>query len=258
MRRTRLLSRALATVVVAAIGASAAAAGPTNPKHFFWAPGQDPQGTINSAANDLIYHGGSIGDGAIGIQKKPAVYLIFWGPQWKSGFTTPDSNDGTLYSSATLQNYVTSFFANVGGSPWAGVQTQYCRNVPAGTTDCSLFPTADNITNPVRQLKGVWTDPTPVPADIVTTGLAQNLVDDPIAMEAQRASAHFKYNADATYIVLTPPGTVGTGQPVYCGYHTQTTSIDGVGNPYRIEYAFIPFLNTDWPGVGTGGCGSTT
>jgi hypothetical protein len=255
MRRTRLFWCALAAVVAAAIGAAAAAAGPTNPKHFFWAPGQDPQGTVNSAATDLIYHGGSIGDGAIGIQKKPAVYLIFWGPQWKTGFTTPDSNDGTLYSSATLQNYVTSFFANVGGSPWAGVQTQYCRNVPAGTTDCSLFPNADNITNPVRQLKGVWTDPTPVPADIVTLGLAENLVDDPIAMEAQRASAHFKYNADATYIVLTPPGTVGTGQPVYCGYHTQTTSIDGVGNPYRIEYAFIPFLNTDWPGVGTGGCG---
>jgi hypothetical protein len=255
MRRTRLFWCALAAVVAAAIGASVAAAGPTNPKHFFWAPGQDPQGTVNSAATDLIYHGGSIGDGAIGIQKKPAVYLIFWGPQWKTGFTTPDSNDGTLYSSATLQNYITSFFANVGGSPWAGVQTQYCRNVPAGTTDCSLFPNADNITNPVRQLKGVWTDPTPVPADIVTLGLAENLVDDPIAMEAQRASAHFKYNADATYIVLTPPGTVGTGQPVYCGYHTQTTSIDGVGNPYRIEYAFIPFLNTDWPGVGTGGCG---
>ena len=255
MRRTRLLSCALATAVVAAIGASAAAAAPTNPKHFFWAPGQDPAGTVNSVANDLVYHGGSIGDGAIGIQKRPAVYLIFWGPQWKTGFTTPDSNDGTLYSSATLQNYVTSFFTNVGGSPWAGVQTQYCRNVPAGTTDCSLFPNADYITNPLRQLKGVWTDPTPVPSDIVTLGLAENLVDDPIAMEAQRASAHFKYNADATYIVLTPPGTVGTGEPVYCGYHTQTTSIDGFGNPYRIEYAFIPFLNTDWPGVGTGGCG---
>ena len=94
-----------------------------------------------------------------------------------------------------------------------------------------------------------------MPADIVTLGLAENLVDDPIAAEAMRASAHFKYDPNATYIVLTPPGTIGTGQPVYCGYHTQTTSIDGYGNPYRIEYSFIPFLNTDWPGLGTGGCG---
>ena len=42
---------------------------------------------------------------------------------------------------------------------------------------------------------------------------------------------------------------------MYCGYHTQTTSIDGLGNPFRIQYAFIPFQNMDWPGLGTGGCG---
>ena len=42
---------------------------------------------------------------------------------------------------------------------------------------------------------------------------------------------------------------------MYCGYHTQTTSIDGYGNPFRIQYAFIPYLNTNWPGVGTTGCG---
>jgi hypothetical protein len=135
------------------------------------------------------------------------------------------------------------------------VQTQYCRNVLAGTTSCAGLPGAEFITNPTHQLKGVWTDPTPVPSDIVTLGLAQNLVDDPIAAEAMRASAHFKYDPYATYIILTPPSTIGTGQPVYCGYHTQTTSLDGYGNPYRIEYAFIPFLNMDWPGVGTGGCG---
>ena len=35
----------------------------------------------------------------------------------------------------------------------------------------------------------------------------------------------------------------------------RSTSIDGLGNPYRIQYAFIPFLNMDWPGLGAGGCG---
>jgi len=53
-------------------------------------------------------------------------------------------------------------------------------------------------------------------------------VDDPLATEAIRASAHFGYNPQATYIILTPPTTIGTGQPVYCGYHTQTTSVDGL------------------------------
>ena len=159
------------------------------------------------------------------------------------------------FSSKTLQNYLNSFFSNVGGSPWAAVQTQYCRNVPALTTSCAGIPGADFITNPKHQLKGVWTDPTPVPDAIVNLGLAENLVDDPIAMEAMRASAHFNYDPQATYVVLTPPRTIGTGEPVYCGYHSQTTSIDGLGNPYRLQYAFIPFLNMDWPGLGTGGCG---
>ena len=246
---------ALAVCVTAlSVGASAAtssSSGVTNPKHFFWA-GQTPP--PDSLRNDIIYHGGNAGPGAIGVETKPAVYLIYWGTEWANGFTTPDA-DGTLYSSKTLQNYVNSFFANVGGSPFAGVQTQYCRNVPAGTISCAGIPGAQYVTNPKRQLKGVWTDPTPVPADIVTLGLSENLVDDPIAMEAQRASAHFKYDPAATYIVLTPPRTIGTGQPVYCGYHTQTTSIDGLGNPYRLQYSFIPFLNMDWPGIGTGGCG---
>jgi hypothetical protein len=260
MRSARALARiaftaALVAVVVGAVGASPAASSTaTNPKHFFWAPGQSPTGTVDSVTNDIIYHGGNAGGGAIGVETTPAVYLVYWGTEWAQGFTTPDDN-GTLYSSKTLQNYVNSFMANVGGSPWAGVQTQYCRNVPAGTTSCAGIPGADYITNPRKQLKGVWTDPTPVPDDIVTLGLAENLVDDPIALEAQRAAAHFQYDPQATYIILTPPRPIATGQPVYCGYHTQTTSINGLGNPFRIQYAFIPFQNKDWPVLGPGGCG---
>jgi hypothetical protein len=221
-------------------------------KHFFWSNGATPNS--NAAANDLIYHGGSLGPGAIGIEKNPAVYLVFWGPDWATGFTTPDT-DGTLFTSATLQNYVQSFFNGIGGTPWAGVQTQYCRNVAAGTTSCAGNAGADYITNPTSQLKGVWTDPSAVPAGIVTLGLAENLVNDPIAAEASRADTHFGYNPDATYIILTPPGTIGTGQPVYCGYHTQTTSISGVGNAHTLQYSFIPFQNMSWPGIGSSGCG---
>src|SRR6185312_5763075 len=258
MRPARAVARialvaALVAAVAGAVGASSASATNTNPKHFFWAPGQSPTGTVDSLQNDIIYHGGNLGDGAIGVETKPAVYLVYWGTEWADGFTTPD-DDGTLYSSKTLQNYVNSFMANVGGSPWAGVQTQYCRNVPAGVTSCAGIPGADYVTNPRKQLKGVWTDPTPVPDDIITLGLAQTLVDDPLAMEAMRASAHFQYDPQATYIIMTPPRPVATGQPVYCGYHSQTTSLDGLGNPYRIEYSFIPWQNTDWPLLGQG-CG---
>ncbi len=248
--RTALALVAVAAAVVVGSG-GAAAAGSINAKHFFWAPGQSPTGTVASITNDIIYHGGNAGPGAIGIQKTPAVYLIYWGTEWANGFTTTDTN-GKLYSSKTLQNYLNTFMANLGGSPWAAVQTQYCRNVPAGTTSCAGIPGADYVTNPKHQLKGVWTDPTPVPDDIVTLGLAENLVDDPLAQEAIRASAHFQYDPNATYIIMTPPRPIATGQPVYCGYHTQTTSIDGLGNPYRIEYSFIPWQNTDWVAVGCG------
>jgi hypothetical protein len=252
VRPARSFPRAAVVLVVALVALGAASAASADSKHFFWAGTTPP--SPDALTNDIIYHGGNVGSGAIGIEKTPAVYLVYWGTEWATGFTTPDSN-GTLYSSKTLQSYLNSFFQNVGGSPWAGVQTQYCRNVPALTTTCAGIPGADFITNPKHQLKGVWTDATPVPSDIVNLGLAENVVDDPIAMEAMRASAHFNYDPDATYIILTPPRTIGTGQPVYCGYHTQTTSVDGLGNPYRIQYAFIPFLNMDWPGFGTEGCG---
>jgi hypothetical protein len=252
VRSARSFARAAVVLVVALVVLGAASAASADSKHFFWAGTTPP--SPDALTNDIIYHGGNAGPGAIGIEKTPAVYLVYWGTEWATGFTTPDTN-GTLYSSKTLQSYMNSFFQNVGGSPWAGVQTQYCRNVPALTTSCAGIPGADFITNPKHQLKGVWTDATPVPDDIVNLGLAENLVDDPLAMEAMRASAHFNYDPNATYIVFTPPRTIGTGEPVYCGYHSQTTSVDGLGNPYRLQYAFIPFLNMDWPGVGTGGCG---
>jgi hypothetical protein len=253
--RTALLL-GVAILLFSALGARVASPASadlvTNGKHFFFAPGQPGATVADSTSNDLIWHGGNAGPGAIGVEQNPAVYLVFWGPEWAAGFQTADT-DGTLFSSKTLQNYVTSFFQNVGGSPWAGVQTQYCNVVLPGSTSC--VGGSGYITNPKHQLKGVWTDPTPVPSDIITLGLAQNLVDDPIAAEAMRASAHFAYDPQATYIILTPPEPVATGQPVYCGYHSQTTSVDGLGNPYQIQYAFIPWQNTNWPGVGTTGCG---
>src|SRR5690242_4564297 len=232
--RTAVFAAAI-TLFVWVVAAGAATSGTsslTNPKHFFWA-GQTPAVSVNPDAltSDLIYHGGNVGPGAIGVEQKPAVYLVWWGPEWKSGFTTPDTN-GVMYSSKTLQTYLQSFFQNVGGSPWANTQTQYCAYALPGSTNCAGG--GGFVTNPKGQLKGVWTDPAPVPDDIVTLGLAQNLVDDPIASEAVRAVQHFGWNRDATYIILTPPAKIGTGEgAAYCAYHTQTTSVDGLGNPER-------------------------
>ena len=251
---TRIRGVQLLAVWLVLVSATAAAQSPLNPKHFFWAPGQPATPSPSSLANDLIYHGGNAGAGAIGVETAPATYLIFWGPDWANGFSTTDAN-GTAYTSQLLQTYVTSFLTNLGGTSWAAIQDEYCNHVPAGTTSCAAVGSGTFITDPRNQLKGVWTDPTPVPSDIVTLGLEENLVDDPLAAEAIRASAHFGYNPQATYIILTPPTTIGTGQPVYCGYHTQTSTVDNLGNAHRVQYAFIPFLNMNWPGLGAGGCG---
>ena len=144
---------------------------PTNPKHFFWAPGQPNTPSPSSLANDLIYHGGNTGAGAIGVETVPTTYLIFWGPDWANGFTTTDAN-GSAYTSQQLQTYVTSFLTNLAGTSWAAIQDEYCNNVPAGTTSCAAVGGGNYVTDPRKQLKGVWTDPTPVPSDIVTSGLA--------------------------------------------------------------------------------------
>jgi serine protease len=259
-RFLRHLGPVLALIALLAVAfglqpAAASTGSPTNPKHFFWAKGQaSPTVSPASIENDLIYHGGNAGSGAIGVESPPAVYVVYWGPDWVNGFTTTDAG-GKVYTSQQLQTYVNDFFGNVGGTAWAGVQTQYCRNIPAGATSCQGLAGAQYVTNPTGQLKGVWTDPSPVPSDIITLGLAENLVNDPIASEAASAVAHFGWDSQATYLILTPPTTIATGQPVYCGYHTQTTSVNGLGNPERFQYSFIPFLNLSWPALGAGGCG---
>ena len=79
---------ALAGLVASGAGGTAA---PGNAKHFFWAQGQAAS-PADSLTNDIVYHGGSAGDGAIGVETKPAVYLVYWGTEWQAGFTTADSD----------------------------------------------------------------------------------------------------------------------------------------------------------------------
>ena len=59
----------------------------------------------------LASHGGAI-------EQAPSVYIIYWGPQWASGFTTGG------HTSTEAQSYVQGFFGNVGGSSSANSTTQ--------------------------------------------------------------------------------------------------------------------------------------
>src|SRR5690242_15702087 len=57
---------ALSLAALVAAGAQSTAA-PINPKHFFWAQGQAAP-SPDDLTNDIVYHGGSAGDGAIGVE----------------------------------------------------------------------------------------------------------------------------------------------------------------------------------------------
>src|SRR5215471_11701812 len=181
-------------------GASVSAAGlprTVHGKHVMWGAGQGYPSTDQVSANNLIYHGGTV-------EQTPAVYLVYWGPAWQNGFSF--SEGGFTVTNTTVMNYLNTFFGTVGGSAWAGVQTQYCQGIMAPAFSCTGQAGASQITNTAGQLKGTWVDPSPVPADILATGLASNLTTDPLEAEAQKAAAHFGYNQDATYFVLTEPG----------------------------------------------------
>ena len=248
---SKLLVAAGAVVLTAGLALPAGAAGastasgsvPTSqPKVFLWPEGASPQTTTTSPSpsqyNDIVFHGGVV-------EHRPKVYVTFWGTEWRKGFSVGPHN---RYSNTTAMNYVKKFFANVGGSAWNGVQTQYCDNIAPGSTSCKGQALARYIANTRHVLRGAWVDPTAVPATIVTSGLAENLTDDPIAAEAVKASKHFGYDPDATYFVFTPPGHAATAYgSVYCAYHSEVTNVGGHG----IRYSFMPF--TPEQGAGCGG-----
>jgi hypothetical protein len=218
------------------------------PPHILWPMGQSPVAPPSPTQyNDLLFHGGTV-------EHHPAVYIVFWGTEWQKGFTTSSTSPAATYSGAAAQNYIKAFFANVGGSAWNGTQTQYCDNIAPGSTSCQGQALAQYISNPKSILKGAWVDPTPVPATIVTSGLAENLVQDPLAQEAVKASGHFGYNIDATYFIFTPPGHAATAYgSVYCAYHTEVTNIGGHG----IKYSFMPYVMEQGAGCAQYGVNKT-
>src|SRR5438132_4823179 len=71
-----------------------------NGKHVMWGAGQGYPSTDQISANNLIYHGGTV-------EVIPAVYLVYWGPTWQSGFSF--THGGFTYTNTTVQNYLNSF-----------------------------------------------------------------------------------------------------------------------------------------------------
>src|SRR5207302_9360252 len=150
MRIRLVVSVSIAAVATLAFSAGAAATGtspgsaPPTAKVFrpVGGGGQRALAAPQLSAANLSYNGGNV-------LTAPSIFLIYWGPEWASGFSTGG------YSSLAAQTYVNSFFGVVGGSSWLNSTTQYCQNIAAGQQFCAGQAGAQFVTNPLGQLAGI-------------------------------------------------------------------------------------------------------
>src|ERR1051326_7311092 len=151
----------------------------------------------------------------------PEVFVIFWGSQWSTGFSTNG------FSSSQAQTYITTFLGTVGGSPWLNSQSQYCQGIATGSQFCG---SSGRVTNPSSQLKGTWVDTSTVPT---------RPSDSQVQAEARRGASHFGYSAQALYMVFTPHSHNISGFGTqFCAYHDNTTTSSG----QPLAYANMPYI----------------
>lgn len=156
---------------------------------------------------NMVYGGGHV-------QVAPRIYLIFWG--WHG-------------SNANVSTLMTNFVKAIGGTPWAGIQTQYYETVNGQQI---------NITNPANQFGGVWFDD--------TNPIHDNLSDLEIAQEAQQGVAHFA-GADlsnSNFVVATPQNAnnAAFNAGSYCAWHNWSANISGLNAPQPFSFTNEPYL----------------
>ena len=198
---------------------------------------------------NMAYWGGHV-------QTSPKIYLVYWG--WGEHGAFPSSQtcksqaitEGSL--SATLGcdpdgagKYMADWVSQLGGTGWAGVQTQYYQTNAAGK---KLF-----ITNPKTQLAGIWADDGDNAAALAKTSASNpagptNTYTD-LAAEAARAVQHFgiTHLANVDIVVAQPPNfsdpnALSSG---YCAFHdyTQPGFEGGIYNGIKsgIAYTNMPY-----------------
>jgi len=147
----------------------------------------------------------------------PKVYFIFWGYK-------------TYGDTYKVKPLLKSYGKHIGGSAYNNIYTQYYMTSGASTI---------NITNPRRQLGGIWEDDkNAVPA---------HPTDSQVATEAVAGVAHFGYDPNGSYVVATPTGHSSSGFGTsYCAYHGATSS-----GGKLVSYTNLPYM----PDAG-GNCGA--
>ncbi len=177
-------------------------------------------GPVNAGSQNLPYSGGPV-------ILNPAVYLIFWGPQWING-----SVDARGHLERQTANYVDDFFSGVGGSPWLNSVTQYCQDFnPVDIlrgVDCSKVAARDRITNPRNLVLTAIFDPRAIP---------KKLDDTAVRKEVRTIWRQQNSNNKAIYFVFTPSGFVTSDLGPNCGYHGWMSSLVNRG----IRFSYMPY-----------------
>jgi hypothetical protein len=187
------------------------------------------------------------------VQTAPKVYIVFWGWGDPGAFpATQTCSPETLTEgsiSATLQcdpdgagQHMADFVNQLGGTQWAGVQSQYYQTDSSGAKQF--------ITNPTDQLAGIWVDDNDGASALAHTSSSNppgstNTYTD-LAAEAAKAIAHFGITdlSNANIVVAQPPNfsdpnALSSG---YCAFHDYTEP--GVeGGIYNGIQAGISYTN---------------
>jgi serine protease len=171
---------------------------------------------------NMAYFGGHV-------QVTPKIYLVFWGWGEPGAFdhTTPGM---PTYDPDGAAARMTAFVQAMGGTAWAGTQTQYYETVNGQNI---------NIQNPSNDLGGVWYDN--------TDPIHNNVSGLELAQEAQRAVARFGVtDLDNSQFVIAQPQMYneagfnsGAG---YCAWHDYTQPQYYPGVQPGISFTNMPYV----------------
>ena len=171
---------------------------------------------------NMAYFGGHV-------QVQPRIYLVLWGWGQSGAFDhTVAGRPASDPDGAGAQ--MLAFAKALGGTQWAGVQTQYFQLVNG---------VEQHIQNPVDQFGGVWND------DI--NPIHNNVSGLELAQEAQRAVAHFGVtDLNNSQFVIAQPQKFNeagfNGGAGYCAWHDYTKQQYYPGVQEGIAFTNMPYV----------------
>jgi hypothetical protein len=197
---------------------------------------------------NMAYYGGHV-------QVAPKVYVVYWGwgenGAWPVGTACSPTTFSEGTTSATLAcdpdgagKREADFVYQLGGTQWAGVQTQYFQTDSSGNQQ--------HITNPANQLGGIWVDdsnPNTLPKTSLDNPPGTTNSETVMGQEAQRAVAHFGITDlnNAQIAIVQPPGLSDPNalSQGYCAFHdyTEPDVFGGIFNGIQqgISFDNIPY-----------------